>query len=523
MKKRSGRPARFAAVPNDTVDDAVAMDLEALGLLAVLIRHQDGWDIQLAAIARQYGYGRDGLAGAMGRLQVARYVVKIRVMAWEGNQWSTEVVVYDTPATAAEVSALLASVESEPGVRQVQLIEPTPRAQAAAAKRRAKLAGKPSGKLSITVPRLPESRESGTTCENDAKPQVGPDSRDSRESGNTGVTKKTVSQKTTEDDQAPAARAVGDARRAGAGSSAYGRDGGCAASDGAGAPQQGSRSGKAGKAGGVRLSVEQAAAVATVEAAWPEALVALLPRFRPENLTTAILGALDGGRTPEQVAERVRRRWWEHGYAMDAAEGGKGLDRPVGVAVGLVRPSTDCPDPMCEDGARIHVGPRDVCPKCEERRAARRADRRQGVVPGPRGDAGPAPVWWNCDGTRPDGRPCEATGKGTRPADGLCWACHDRAEVEVIERATAALQAEAERAAHLERLRETVRWNEMVEEAYEEHVERRRSEVERAERERRRAAQAEETRLLREQMAREHPELAAYAQQPAEQAATAPF
>ncbi|MCZ4103550.1 hypothetical protein [Streptomyces sp. H39-C1] len=161
MRKRSGRPPRFAAIPNTTVDDAVAMDLEALGLLAVLIRHRDGWDIQLATIARQYGYGRDGLAGAMGRLQVARYVVKIRIMAWEGNQWSTEMVVYDTPATDAEVAALLTSVEHEPDVRQVQLIAPTPKAMGAASKRRAKLAAKADGpKLNITVPRLPESRES---------------------------------------------------------------------------------------------------------------------------------------------------------------------------------------------------------------------------------------------------------------------------------------------------------------------------------------------------------------------------
>ncbi|MEV7835373.1 hypothetical protein AB0P12_32835 [Streptomyces subrutilus] len=271
------------------------------------------------------------------------------------------------------------------------------------------------------------------------------------------------------------------------------------------------------------MSAEQTAAVATVEAAWPEALAALLPTFRPQALTTAILAALDGGRSAEQVAERVRRRWWEHGYAMDAAEGGKGIGSAVGVAVGLVRPSTDCPDPMCEDGARIHIGPRDVCPKCEERRAARRADRRQGVVPGPRSDAGPAPVWWACEGTRPDGRQCEATGKGTRPADGLCWACHDRVEADEIRRGTAALQADADRAAHLERLRETARWAEMVEDAYEEHEERQRSEADRAERERRRAAQAEETRRLREQMAREHPELAVYAQHTETRAAPAPF
>ncbi|MFJ6941178.1 hypothetical protein [Streptomyces sp. NPDC101132] len=263
------------------------------------------------------------------------------------------------------------------------------------------------------------------------------------------------------------------------------------------------------------MSPEQAAAVAQVEAAWPEALAALLPAYRLPVVRDAILAALDGGRTPEQLAERVRRRWWNHGYAMDAAEGGKGIGSAVGVAVGLVRPSTDCPDPMCEDGVTID---RDTaCPACEQRRADRKAARRQGLVPGPR-EAGPAPVWWDCEG-----EDCDATGHGPRPEDGLCWKCHDRAEAEEIERATAGLRAEAEAeyAAQAERARAAAKWGAMLDDAYAEHAEREavRSAAVRA----RRAAEAEETRRLREQLAAEHPELAAYAQQPEDQAATAPF
>ncbi|MFI6006813.1 hypothetical protein ACIA98_41885 [Streptomyces sp. NPDC051366] len=328
-----------------------------------------------------------------------------------------------------------------------------------------------------------------------------------------------------ENNQAPAARAAGDARRASAGSSASGRESGCAAADGAEAPNRGSRGGTGSKASRVELTPEQAAAVATVTAAWPAELVALLPGYAPrlKEIREAVLAGLAGGRTAEQLAERVRRRWWEHGYAMDAAEGGKGIGSAVGVAVGLVRPPTDCPDPMCEDGARIQFGHRDVCPKCEERRAARRADRRQGLVPGPRGAAGPAPVWWDCEGTTLEGQRCPATGKGTRPADGLCWVCHDRAEAETIERGTASLRAQAIADAEAQRLREAVHWDQMLDEAYEEHVERQWSQAELAERDRQRAAEAEETRRLREQLAREHPELAAYAQQPDPQAAAAPF
>ncbi|MFG2754693.1 hypothetical protein [Streptomyces xanthophaeus] len=273
----------------------------------------------------------------------------------------------------------------------------------------------------------------------------------------------------------------------------------------------------------MRMSREQAAAVAVVEAAWPAPLATLLPQYRPAVVRDAILAALDGGRTAEQLAERVRRRWWNHGYAMDAMPGGKGLDSPVGVAVGLVRAPVDCPDPMCEDGSRIQVGPQDVCPKCEQRRTARRADRRQGIVPGPRGEAGPSPVWWDCQGADANGTPCTATGKGRRPEDGLCWACHNLAEAQTIERATASLRAQAQVEAEAERLRETVRWGRMVEAAYEEHAERQRSQAERVERERRRAAAAEETQRLREQMAADHPELAVYAQQTGGQPAPAPF
>ncbi|WP_371681568.1 hypothetical protein [Streptomyces sp. NBC_01276] len=263
------------------------------------------------------------------------------------------------------------------------------------------------------------------------------------------------------------------------------------------------------------MSREQAAAVARVEASWPEALVALLPKYRPAVLRDAILAALDGGRTAEQLAARVERRWWAHGYREALAEGGPGIGSPVGVAVGLVRPSTDCPDPMCEDGVTID---RDTaCPACEQRRADRKADRRQGLVPGPR-EAGPAPVWWDCQG-----EDCDATGHGPRPEDGLCWKCHAEVEAGQIERATAGLRAaaEAEYAAQAERARVAAKWAQMLDDAYTEHTEREvaRDAAVRA----RRTAEAEETRRLREQLAREYPELAAYAQQSQDRPATAPF
>lgn len=187
MRKRSGRPPRYAAVPNETIDDAVQLDFMALALLTILLRHRDGWDITMARIGHRYGYGEEAMAGAMGLLQAARYVVKVRYMRREGNQWATEVAVYDVPATDDEVDDLLAAIEEEnPDARRIEVIPPTKTAIEKAAKRRTKI-----------VPRLREIRDSGTTWGNTVKPQVVPDSGVSRDSGDPGVTKKTNSKKKT--------------------------------------------------------------------------------------------------------------------------------------------------------------------------------------------------------------------------------------------------------------------------------------------------------------------------------------
>ncbi|WP_405959388.1 hypothetical protein OG239_00280 [Streptomyces sp. NBC_00868] len=216
-------------------------------------------------------------------------------------------------------------------------------------------------------------------------------------------------------------------------------------------------------------------------------------------LREAILQALEGGRTPQQLVERIQRRWWTHGYARALAEGE--LSSPVGVAVGLVRPSTDCPNPMCEDGTTLHLAY--ACPKCEERRADRRRDR----VPAQR-EEHPRPQWWECEG-----KDCTAAGKGPRPDDGLCRQCRDRAELAEVQRATAGLVAEARAAEEAERLRQAIQWQRMLDNAYTEHAERTRTAQDQAEAEQQATADAKEVRRLREQLLRKHPELAAYAQQ----------
>ncbi|WP_344570778.1 hypothetical protein [Streptomyces axinellae] len=169
------------------------LDFMALALLTILLRHRDGWDVTLAEIGRKYGYGEEAMAGAMGLLQAARYVVKVRVMQRRGNRWRTEMAVYDTPATDEDVDDLLAAIaEEEPDAQRIEVIPPTKTALERAAKRRKKIA-----------PRLRETPDSGPTWENVAKPQVAPESGVSRDSGDPGVPKKTVSKNTTEDSSRP--------------------------------------------------------------------------------------------------------------------------------------------------------------------------------------------------------------------------------------------------------------------------------------------------------------------------------
>ncbi|MEU2098714.1 hypothetical protein ABZ741_21615 [Streptomyces globisporus] len=467
MRKRSGRPPRFAAVPNETVDDALSFDLEGLGLLTVVLRHRDGYDITLQEIAEKYGYGRDGLAGAWGMLQVARYVIKVKIQ-WAGdNQWSTEVVVYDTPATDDEVKELLASIAGEPNVRTVKLEPPTKSARERAAKHAEKVEAKRKArrerrKVDFDVP----GQSAGETGRGRGR------RRDGGEDQGGGA----------------AAPAAAPPRKAPA------------------AKKQAAKKREPGR----RLTQQEAAAVKQVETAFPQELQ--LPSYRPPVLRDAILEALSA-RPLDVVVERVKRRWWKHGYEEAVMPGGKGIGSAIGVAVALVRPSMDCPDPMCEDGVVLDKGV--PCRACEQRKEDRKRP-----VPGQRGrasedqgDGAPAPRRWKC-------RECKKPGKpGTdAPDGGLCSPCRD--DEQEAEAAAARLreelaQAEERQEAEREWLARE-RWNDLVENAYWEHAEREREAAEERERheaqEQRKLREAEERRLIQEQIARENPELLAYSQ-----------
>ncbi|MFE7442394.1 hypothetical protein ACFU7X_18305 [Streptomyces chartreusis] len=441
------------------MDDADHLDMQALGLLTVVLRHRDGYEITLPEIAEKYGYARDGLAGAWGLLQVARYIVKVRIQ-WAGdNRFGTEVVVYDTPATDDEIQELLASIAQESNVRAVQLMPPTKTAREKAAKHAAKVEAKRKSK--------PERRKLDFSVP-------------SRE--------------------AAGAEGRGGTRRGG-GDQAGGGAGGAAPA------KQPARKAPAAKKKqqGKRLSKEQAAALQMVKDAFPEQLRAVMPTtYLPQVLRDTILQALDS-RTPDVLVDRVQRRWWAHGYEAAAAPGGKGIGSAVGVAVALVRPSTDCPEPLCEDGVILdkHV----KCRACEQRRENRRADRINGVPSQRGGPAGQAPDRWTCVD-------CHTIGRGEGPEDGRCRDCRkDAAEAaDVARRLKESLdRTEADRARIA-----AEQWSALLEEAYDEHAARERVAARKREMAEQEAQEAqddrEETLRLREQMLLEHPELAAYSQ-----------
>ncbi|MFJ7592477.1 hypothetical protein ACIQZO_34930 [Streptomyces sp. NPDC097617] len=394
MRKRSGRPPRFAQVPNETVDDSKNLDLTALGLLTVFLRHRDGWDITLADIGLEYGYGEDTLAKTMGMLQVARYVVKVRVMG-ALNQWRTEMAVYAPPATDAEVEELLAVIRDEdPQARRVEVIPPTATAFRKVQARRGKL-GQKGG------PRLRENPDSGPTWDNAASPQVSPDSGFSRDPEDPRVSKETITQKTREDSAVADAvgKSAGGCARAdeydGAADESGQAEGGSAASR-TNLPTQRTKSPR--PATTKTRPRKESAGFEMVRAAIPGAVAAPGTKLFP-GLHRAINDLLDGNvaagiprRTPEQVIARLNRRWYGEHAETRAAAGYRGCDQCTASGCsalrrGLENPegcdrirnrnswlaaallNQDCPDPGCEDGLIIGGGD---CRACQERAVERR-------------------------------------------------------------------------------------------------------------------------------------------------------
>jgi len=220
---------------------------------------------------------------------------------------------------------------------------------------------------------------------------------------------------------APAARSASDARRASAGSSA------CDVRGGSAAAGETSSSTKA------QLTRVQAAAVSLIEDSLPEGLVEelrgkrLMGRHLPVSVRLAIVTALDG-RTPEQLVDRVARRWVRHGYA-EKLRDGRGIASPLGVVHALVR-AGECPDLGCEDGLMLDTGVE--CRACEGRKDShRRGERKTSSMPRQR-QAAPS---WTCSR-------CFTDSFTAPPETGQCPPCAAKTQAD-IDKLAARLQADA--------------------------------------------------------------------------------
>ncbi|MER7688798.1 hypothetical protein [Streptomyces sp. NPDC097610] len=331
----------------------------------------------------------------------------------------------------------------------------------------------------------------GPQLRGDVAPQLG------------AVTTRTSNYK-KENEPAPSARSAGDARRASTGSSARAR-GGSAAANSAKAPKKSALP----KKNQVRMTRDQAKAVTTVEERYPAELAQKMPQYRPPVVRDTILGLLGQAphqRTAEQLAQRLERRWYRWGFAEKDRKGE--INSYPGVVAQLLS-AQPCGAPRCEDGTDIDDD--EPCRACLERQDERRSQ--HSGVPSSRTNRRPKPggalCYWEC--AEPD---CRQPGWGEPSADGLCPACRTRAaEAADAGRRLAAQLAQEEE----DRQAQTARaWADLLTQAYEEHEHRSRNEAERlahdAAKARASTAEAEQDRLLREQLAEEHPELARYSQ-----------
>ncbi|MFI6658111.1 hypothetical protein ACIBL8_21610 [Streptomyces sp. NPDC050523] len=300
-----------------------------------------------------------------------------------------------------------------------------------------------------------------------------------------------------QDREAPSARSARDGRRPPTGSKRRALSGSAAS----GAAKASQRSSAVSEQDGSRTKMSPAlsAQVRAVEQAFPDALRELLPQYRPRVLRDSIVAALEW-RTSDQLSERVNRRWVKWGFATKAniAMGGEGIGSPVGVAVRLVGDG-DCRAARCEDGVDIDTGR--PCPRCDEQRSTR--GYKSDGLPTQKASRGMrAAQRWEC--VEPS---CRAPGKGPRPAGGLCSTCRSDAEEAAV-----ALQQLAAELTHeaTQRARDAApAQEELLGNAHAHHVEQGEADEQV---EYRRAEEGTETQQLRDQLAREYPELAAYSQ-----------
>ncbi|MFF6844745.1 hypothetical protein ACFY8X_39145 [Streptomyces tanashiensis] len=260
-------------------------------------------------------------------------------------------------------------------------------------------------------------------------------------------------------------------------------------------------------------------------------VLAFLPPDIPRDkvrlpvVANAILSAMSKDcRSVEEMGQRINVRWADHGFAEKAAMGT--LENPVGAVIAMVRPLRRgdryaCADIRCEDGRNLDTG--EACRLCavraadwkaaQQRKREAASGQRNGkaslpAMPSQRAEGVPErPVMEDCSGpycTR-------SIPSGTGP---LCGDCIKQREAEAIGAALAA-QREVDEVYAAE---EAAAGAQIVAELEQEAAERAaRAEAEAAERaaaeEMRRRLAAEEDARLREEFARQNPDLAAFSSQ----------
>ena len=174
----------------------------------------------------------------------------------------------------------------------------------------------------------------------------------------------------------------------------------------------------------------QVAAIGLVIGLLPARLRGALPHPVPKAVTRVIASEFARGITADRLADRAERRWRDHGYELDddTQGGGSGIQRPVGVAVALLR-AGGCPHPRCDDGTDMDTG--EMCRTCEreaeDRRKSRRGQSMLGWVPAPASpsvDSSSVPsLSYSAEMRSRDG--CERASRSL-PSDGLCRICRNK-------------------------------------------------------------------------------------------------
>lgn len=189
-----GRPERFTSIPNPTVDDA-RLDVLAVGLLTIILRCADGWQMSVDEIARRRGPDRRKLYAAMRTLVDCGYVVKVKYQDGRGR-WQTDVYTFDTPADPAEVADLLQPYRQHRALR----VEPAHLAPGADP-------GRPVDNPDPTSQRLDVGDDLRKHPSETVNQQVAPTSRNrqvgNRQAGFREAKKKTVTKTVTKTEELP--------------------------------------------------------------------------------------------------------------------------------------------------------------------------------------------------------------------------------------------------------------------------------------------------------------------------------